>query len=71
MVDFENICVENGILTADAVNARYGIKEHITANIDCSYHSSSDNEIVKATWGVVLEARKKKKYPSKTTIAWY
>lgn len=29
------------------------------------------NEIVKATWGVVLEARKKKKYPSKTTIAWY
>lgn len=71
MVDFENICVENGVLTADAVNARYGIKEHITAKIDGSYHSSSDNEIVKATWGVILEARKKKKYPSKTTIAWY
>lgn len=33
MVDFENIHVENGVLTADAVNARYGIKEHITANI--------------------------------------
>ena len=71
MVDFENICVKDGILTADAVNARYGIKEHIIANINGSYHSSSDNEIVKATWGVIFEARKKKKYPSKTTIARY
>ena len=68
MVDFENIHVENGVLTADAVNARYGIKEHITANIDGSYHSSSDNEIVRATWNIVIEARKKKKYPSKTSI---
>lgn len=71
MVDFENICVENGVLTADAVNARYGIKEHITAKIDGSYHSSSDNEIVRATWNIVIEARKKKKYPSKTSIVWY
>ena len=56
MVDFENICVKDGVLTADAVNVRYGIKEHITAKIDGSCHSSSDNEIIKATWGVVLEA---------------
>lgn len=60
MVDFENIVVKDGILTADAVNARYGIKEHITAKIDGSYHSSSDNEIVRATWNIVIEARKEK-----------
>lgn len=71
MVDFENIVVKDGILTADAVNARYGIKEHITAKIDGSYHSSSDNEIVRATWNIVIEARKKKKYPNKTSIVWY
>lgn len=71
MVDFENICVKDGVLTADAVNARYGIKEHIIANIDGSYHSSSDNEIIRATWNIVIEARKKKKYPSKTSIVWY
>lgn len=71
MVDFENIVVKDGVLTADAVNARYGIKEHITAKIDGSYHSSSDNEIVRATWNIVIEARKKKKYPNKTSIVWY
>lgn len=60
MVDFENIHVENGVLTADAVNARYGIKEHITANIDGSYHSSSDNEIVKATWELFLKHERRK-----------
>lgn len=37
MVDFENICVKDGVLTANAVNVRYGIKEHITAKIDGSY----------------------------------
>lgn len=71
MVDFENIVVKDGVLTADAVNARYGIKEHITAKVDGSYHSSSDNEIVRATWNIVIEARKKKKYPNKTSIVWY
>lgn len=71
MVDFENIVVKDGVLTADAVNARYCIKEHITAKVDGSYHSSSDNEIVRATWNIVIEARKKKKYPNKTSIVWY
>ena len=35
MVNFENICTENEISTADAVNTRYNIiKEYITAKID-------------------------------------
>ena len=50
MVNFKNICTENEISTADAVNTRYNIiKEYITAKIDDSYHSSFGNKIIKVT----------------------
>lgn len=71
MVDFYNIKVENGILTALAVKATTGEKFDVKAKVDGSYHNCSDGEIIKATWGVVWEANKKGKYPDKTTIAWY
>lgn len=34
MVDFENICVENGILTATAINLETGNREDIIARLD-------------------------------------
>lgn len=49
MVDFENIHVENGVLTAVATNLETGKKENITARLDGSLHSSKDWDIVKAT----------------------
>lgn len=70
MVDFYNIKVENGILTALAVKATTGEKFDVKAKVDGSYHNCSDGEIKKATWCVVLEANKKGKYPEKTSVAW-
>lgn len=70
MVSFYNIKVENGILTAHAVNESTCHEEDIKAMIDGSRHSSRDSDIVRATWGVVWEAKKAKKFPKETTISW-
>lgn len=69
MVTFYDIKVENGVLTALAVNETSGNREGIVARIDGSYHSSSDKDIIKATWGLVVESRDKG-FPKKTSIAW-
>lgn len=69
MVDFENICVENGVLTAIAINLETGNKENITARLDGSSHSSKDWDIVKATWSIVGRY-KGKKFPKKTSVVW-
>lgn len=70
MFTFYNIKVVNGVLTAIVLNESTGIKESITAKIDGTYHSSRDGDVIRATWGVVWEAKKNKKFPEKTTIAW-
>lgn len=69
MVDFENICVENGILTATAINLETGNREDITARLDGSSHSSTDWDIVKATWNLVGRYNGKK-FPKKTSVVW-
>lgn len=69
MVSFYNISVENGILTAHAVNESTGHEEDIKAMIDGSRHSSKDKDIVKATWGLIVDFEGKQ-LPSKHTIAW-
>lgn len=70
MVIFYKIIVVNGVLTALAVKGN-GEQERITAKVDGSYHSSKDEEIIRATWCLVLEARENNgKYPEKTSIAW-
>lgn len=62
MVDFENIHVENGVLTAVATNLETGKKENITARLDGSLHSSKDWDIVKATWNII-DKYKGKNFP--------
>lgn len=42
MVDFENIRVENGVLTATAINLETGNREDIVARLDGGSHSSTD-----------------------------
>lgn len=70
MVDFENICVKDGVLTAIATNLETGNKENITARLDGSSHSSKDWDIVKATWNIVGRY-KGKKFPKETSVVWY
>lgn len=72
MVSFYNIKIENGIFTATAVNEYTGNKEEISAKTDGSYHSSKDNDIVKATWGLIVkyEHSKRKKIPETDCVAW-
>lgn len=69
MVTFYNIRVEKGILTALVINEVTGNRESITAKIDGTYHSSKDRDIIKATWGLVVESQGKN-FPEKTSIAW-
>lgn len=71
MVTFYEIKVEDGVLTALAVKDTNGKSERIEAKTDGSYHSSKDGEIIRATWGLVWQAKQNKgKYPEKLTIAW-
>lgn len=70
MITFYNIKVVDGTLTALAVNEVNNTKENIVAKVDGSYHSSKNSDIVRATWGMIWEAKKNKKFPEKTTIAW-
>ena len=71
MVDFENICVKDGVLTATATNLETNNKEDdIVARLDDSFHSSIDWDIVKATWNLVGRYNGKK-FPKKTSVVWY
>lgn len=69
MVTFYNIKVSNGVLTALAFNEATGTKESITANLDGTYHSSSDSLVVKATWSLVVEYENKG-FPNEISVAW-
>ena len=69
MIDFENIQVVDGVLTASAVNLETGNRESITAKLDGSFHSSTDWDIVKATWNVIGRY-KGKKFPKETSVVW-
>lgn len=70
MVTFTNIRVVDGYIYANAWNEMNGIKESIKAKMDGSYHSSSDFEIIKATWNLVIKYEHNHKLPKKTTVAW-
>lgn len=69
MVTFYDIKVNNGVLTALALNEATGTKESITANLDGTYHSSSDSLVLKATWSLVVEYEKKG-FPKEISVAW-
>lgn len=69
MVDFENICVKDGVLTATATNLETNNKEDIVARLDGSFHSSIDWNIVKATWNVIGRY-KEKKFLKETSVVW-
>lgn len=69
MVTFYDIKVNNGVLTALALNEATGTTESITANLDGTYHSSSDSLVVKATWSLVVEYEKKG-FPKEISVAW-
>lgn len=59
MVDLKNIKLVNGYITAYATNEETGFSENIKAKIDGSYHSSSDTDIIKATWNIVVKYQRK------------
>lgn len=69
MVDFENICVKDGVLTATAINLETGNREDIIARLDGNSHSSKDWDIVKATWNIIGRY-KGKKFPKETSVVW-
>lgn len=60
MVDFENIIVKDEVLTATATNLETNSNEDIVARLDGSFHSSSDWDIVKATWNIIGRYKGKK-----------
>lgn len=70
MVNFYNIKIDNEYITADVWNEMNNKKEFIRAKLDGSYHSSSDDDIIKATWNIIIEYEKDGKLPEKTTVAW-
>lgn len=70
MVSFHNIQVNRGVITAIAINESNNNTEKISARMDGTYHSSSDTDIVKATWNLVIEYEKTRKLPGSTTICW-
>lgn len=70
MVNFYDIKIEDGFITAEAWNETNNTRENIRAKLDGTYHSSSDTDIIKATWNLVIEYEKKHKLPEKTTVAW-
>lgn len=70
MVDFENIIVKDEVLTATATNLETNSNEDIVARLDGSFHSSSDWDIVKATWNIIGRY-KGKKFPKETSVVWY
>ena len=69
MITFYDIKVENGVLTALALNENTGTKENITAKLDGTYHSSNDSLIVKATWNLIVEYENKG-FPTAMSVAW-
>lgn len=69
MVDFENICVKDGVLTATAINLETGSREDIIARLDGNSHSSKDWDIVKATWNIIGRY-KGKKFPKEASVVW-
>lgn len=70
MVSLENISIKDGYMKAYATNEENGFSENIKAKIDGSYHSSSDTDIIKATWNIVVEYEKTGKIPKKVYVAW-
>lgn len=70
MVYLKNIKLVNGYITAYATNEETGFSENIKAKIDGSYHSSSDTDIIKATWNIVVKYEKTGKIPKKAYVAW-
>ena len=70
MVSFNSIQVNNGMITAVAINETNNNIERISAKMDGTYHSSKDTDIIKATWNLVIEYEKNKKLPSSTTVCW-
>jgi len=70
MVSLENISIKDGYMIAYANNEETGFSESIRAKMDGSYHSSSDTDIIKATWNIVVEYEKTGKMPKKAYVAW-
>ena len=70
MVTFYNIRLIDGYIYANAWNEMNGVIEDIKAKVDGTYHSSSDHDIIKATWSIVAEYVVNHKLPKKTTVAW-
>lgn len=70
MVDFENIIVKDEVLTATATNLETNSNEDIVARLNGSFHSSSDWDIVKATWNIIGRY-KGKEFPKETSVVWY
>lgn len=70
MVTFTNIRIENGYIYANAWNEMNNIKENIKAKMDGSYQSSNDNDIIKATWNLVIEYEHNHRLPKKMTVTW-
>lgn len=70
MVNFYNIRIDGDYIVAEAWNEMNNNRENIRAKLDGTYHSSSDSDIIKATWNIVIDYEKRHKLPDKTTVAW-
>lgn len=71
MVEFDNIEVIDGYIEADAYIETEGIREHIRAKIDGTYHSSQTRAILAGTANLISMYNKDNALPKKITIAWY
>lgn len=71
MVEFDNIEVIDGYIEADAYIETEGIREHIRAKIDGTYHSSQTRAILAGTANLISMYNKDNELPKKITIAWY
>ena len=72
MVSFYNIKVENGIVTAHAVNETNGVEEDVIGHELDDLTNAVDPKIRKAIWSLMIRYQGKKKgYPKQTTVAWY
>lgn len=71
MVYFNDIKLENGIITAIAIDSSTGITETITASMDGTYHSSSNRWIIQATWNLISDYERDGKLPTKRNVYWY
>ena len=71
MVDFDNIEVIDGYIEADAYVETEGIREHIRAKIDGTYHSSQTRAILAGAANLISMYNREGALPKKITIAWY